>query len=274
MDHWWNQFLGELIRRRADSGNHLFKAVGVRSLDYAELRVIGLAMKHLTEASLWSVVGGYLLFRSYQGFRQPSVDSSWFTPYALLVVSGLAFFCAFGTYSQKRAGKSTQGTRIGEERLTRSEKITFKALALPAVLVGVVLLGLAGWLAWGQWVKVARWPRANAILISKDISSVGARLVFQYEAKGQMFTGLAFRFGSEKAVRNTLEAYEPGTVQKISYDPEDPTQVETILRYSLELFMGSIAAAVFGILFVAGGVVVYRWSYEFAAPLVNPSDPN
>jgi len=133
---------------------------------------------------------------------------------------------------------------------------------------------MAGWLAWGEWITVAHWPRTNAILISKDISSVGARLVFQYEVDGRRFTGRAFRFGSEKTVRNDLEAYEPGTIQKISYDPEDPSQVETILSYSWELFKGSISAAVFGIFFVIGGVVVYRWSYDRVAAPLNRAEPN
>jgi hypothetical protein len=229
-------------------------------------------MKRLTKTLLWSVAGSYLLFKSYQGFRHPSSDLSRFAPYASIVLAGLAFFYAFGSYHHK---ETDQPPRAAPEPLTRVETITFKALGLPVVFVGLVLFGLAGWFAWSQWVKVARWPRANAILMSKEISSVGARLVFQYEAKGQRFTGLGFRFGSEETVRNALEAYDPGTIQKISYDPEDPTQVETILSYSWELFIGSISAAVFGIFFVVGGVAVYRWSYgRFAAPLLNRTDPD
>ena len=63
-------------------------------------------------------------------------------------------------------------------------------------------------------------------------------------------------------MRHALETYEPGTVHEISYDPGDPTQVETILSYGWELFVGSIYAAVFGAVFLIGGVVVYRWSYR------------
>jgi len=219
-----------------------------------------LPVKHLTKTSLWCVAGTYLLFRTYQSFRQPSPDASWFTRYGLIILAGGALISAFESYRDGQNGQHVIEPRA--EPLTRGERIVFKALGLPVILVGLALLGLAGWMAWGQWVKVARWPRTNAILISKDISSVGARLVFRYEAKAQRFTGVGFRFGSEKSVRKALAAYEPGTIQKIAYDPEDPTQVETMLSDSWKLFMGSIYASVFGIVFLVGGVIVYRWSYD------------
>jgi hypothetical protein len=226
-------------------------------------------MKHLTKTLLWSVAASYLLLRTYQGFRHPSSVLSWFIPCSFMMLAGLALFDAFGSYHHKKPDRPT----AAPDPLNQIEQIAFKTLGLPVVFVGLVLFGLAARLAWGQWVRVARWPRTDAILMSKDISSVGARLVFQYEANGQRFTGLGFRFGSEKTVRNTLEAYEPGTVQKISYDPEDPTQVETNLSYSWELFLGPVSAAVFGVFSVVGGVAVYRWSYgRFSPPLVNRTD--
>lgn len=138
-------------------------------------------------------------------------------------------------------------------------------MGVPVVFAGLFLLSLAGWLAWGQWVSVAKWPRTNAVLVSKGISSVGARLVFKYDIGGRRITGLGFRWGSDNAVRNDLRTYEPGTIQRISYDPDDPSQVETILGYSWDLFRAPIAAAAFGVLFVAGGAVVYRWSYGWGS---------
>ena len=51
--------------------------------------------------------------------------------------------------------------------------------------------------------------------VSKDISMVGARLVFRYQSRGQQITGVGFRWGSEEGVRAVLESYQPGTIQKI-----------------------------------------------------------
>ncbi len=123
-------------------------------------------------------------------------------------------------------------------------------------------------MAYSQWIRVAEWPRTNGTLISKDISRVGARLIFHYYAGGRRFTGLAFRFGSEKSVRAALEFYEPGTSQMISYNPKDPGEVETILSYSWEQFKGPVVFATFGVFLMFGGVSVYRWSC--GAPVESP----
>lgn len=222
-------------------------------------------MTPLTKTFLWSVAGGYFVVRSYQDFRYPSADLPWFAPYSLILLAGLAFFCAIESYRDRSPGSTGEPGTSRRELLTKTERIVFKTGGAFAICVGLAQLGLGGWLAWEQWIKVAQWPRADAVLISKNISSVGARLLFRYEAGGQRITGLGFRWGSERSVRTALETYEPGTVQKISYDPEDPSHVETILNYSWELFEAPVAAAVLGLLFIAGGVAVYRWSYGFPA---------
>lgn len=116
-------------------------------------------------------------------------------------------------------------------------------------------------MAYAQWIRVAQWPRTNATLIRKDVSIAGARLAFDYQAGGRRFTGSEFRFGSEKSVAAALESYRPGTSQRISYNPVDPGELETILSYSWELFEAPVASGIFGLLLNFGGVGVYRWSY-------------
>jgi Protein of unknown function (DUF3592) len=136
----------------------------------------------------------------------------------------------------------------------------FKALGIPVMIAGLVFIAFGCWLAWLQWVKLSRWPQTDAVLISKEISEVGARLVLRYEVNGQRFTSIGFRFGSEQTVRNRMASIKPGTTQKISYDPTDPSVVEPILGSAWESFMGPLSSCVFGALFIAGGVIVYRWS--------------
>jgi hypothetical protein len=57
-----------------------------------------------------------------------------------------------------------------------------------------------------------------------------------------------------------VTAYEPGTVHIISYDPQDPAQVNTYLTYSWMAFRPAFAGAVLALLFIAGGVIVKNWA--------------
>jgi hypothetical protein len=210
----------------------------------------------------WSAAGCYFVVTGYQGLRNPSPDSSRFALYFQLLFAGLMFHSAFDTYRKRNREQPAAEPDAAAERLTRTDRIVFRLMGALVILVGLAGLGMGGWLAHSQWARVARWPRTDALLISKDISKAGARLVFQYEAAGRQSTGVGFRWGSEKTVRAALESYQPGTVQKISYDPENPGSVETILSYSWELFFAPISATVISVLLIAGGVVVYRWSYR------------
>jgi hypothetical protein len=147
------------------------------------------------------------------------------------------------------------------EHPTRSERIIFKALGLPVIFIGLGVLGVVGWLTWSQWIKVTKWPRTNAILIHKDISSVGGRLVFEYEVKGQQFTGVGFCWGTESLVQYALTTFGVGTIQEIGYDPEDLSQIEPIQIPGWARLMGPISGMMLCILFIVGGTGVYRWSY-------------
>ncbi len=217
-------------------------------------------MTPLTRTLLWIVAGGYMLVLSYRGVRNPSSDLPSFTSYVLIWRTGLAFFSAFDSYRKRGAGQLASQPSATPPRFTPRDRIAFKALGVPPALVGLIVLGVSCWLAWGQWITVSHWPRANAVLVSKDISSGGARLVFQYAVRGRQFTGHEFRWGPESAVRPALESYRPGTTQEISYDPEHPEDVQTILSYDWEGFKGPLVAAFLGLLLIAGGVSVFRWS--------------
>jgi hypothetical protein len=210
-------------------------------------------VKPLTRALLPTLVGTWLTTRIYQSFRHPA-DSSWFNRFGLIALAGVMFFGAFQSY------RGVSQPEAAAEPLTRTESGLFKAGGAILILSGMILLGVSSWLAWDEWISVARWPRANAVLISKDISNVGARLVFQYEIGGLRVTGVGFRWGSKLTMRNALESYEPGTVQTISYDPQDPGEVEPILGDSWGLFKAPAVLAAFSILLIAAGIGDYRYS--------------
>jgi uncharacterized protein DUF3592 len=143
------------------------------------------------------------------------------------------------------------------EHLPRSERIIFKALGLPVIVIG---LGVLGMLTWSQWMKLVQWPRTNGVLIHKDISNVGGRLVFKYEVRGQRVTGVGFLFGNDRLVRYALANCQEGTVQKISYDPEDPSQVAPIQILCWARFIEPVSGLIVSFFFIIGGTIVYRWS--------------
>jgi hypothetical protein len=140
----------------------------------------------------------------------------------------------------------------------RSEKIVFKVYGVIVILIGLTILGLSSWLAWVHWVIVPRWPQTNAVLLRKDISTAGARLVFRYPVYGLTLPGVGFRWGAEASVRTALESYTPGTIHRIAYNPEDPRQVETNLQYNWALFSGPICFAVFAAVVIGSGMLLYR----------------
>ena len=212
-------------------------------------------MTPLGKGVLSGIIGGYLAIRSYLYFRAPSSDRSWITPYVLMLFAALMLLSAFDAYRKRGVDSASKF-----EPPTRTERLAFKAMGAFVALVGVAVVSVVCWLAWGQWTRVARWPRANAILVRKEFSSVGARLEFEYDVEGLHFTGVAFRWGSESAVRSALESYKPGTIHKISYDPDDPTQLETILNYGWDFFKTPIPGVAIGLALILGGVMVYRWS--------------
>jgi hypothetical protein len=197
---------------------------------------------------LWSAVGCYAVVRGYQHFRNPSPDELWLTPYVFVMTAGLAFYAAVESYRNKSAPV---------KRLSPSDIVGRKTIGVFQISIGLAFLVLACWVTRDQWIRLTRWPHVNAVLISKDISRGGARMIFRYEVRGYQVTGLGFRWGDEKTVRAALESYEPGTVHRISYDPEDPRRVETVISYSWESVKSEVFGIALGALIIAGGVYNY-----------------
>lgn len=204
--------------------------------------------------------GIYLLIRTYANFRNPASDSSRFTPYALIIFAGLAFLMAFESYRNRLNGQPARERGAITPRLTRTERVVFKVLGVPVILGGLVLVSFGAWSGLDEWIKLARWPRTNATLVTKEISGATARLVFRYDLRGRQLTGVAFYWGSQTMLRTSLESYEPETIHTIAYDPKDPRRVEMVPRFYGEALRLPIFEFLFGMAWAIAGVVVYRWS--------------
>src|SRR5258708_40172520 len=99
-------------------------------------------MTPLIKTLLGSAVGAYLVVRSYQLFRNPSPDSSWFRPCASVLLAALAFSFAFESYRNRKKVQRAPEPSAPAENLTRTEKILFKAFGLPVIFVGLFMLGM------------------------------------------------------------------------------------------------------------------------------------
>lgn len=211
-------------------------------------------MKPPIQTILWTVAGVYALVRGLQELRSPTSTLPWVGRYALILVAGLFFSSAFETFRTRHASAEPQAA-AAPVRLTRLERITFRTLGAIVTAVGLGVLGIGCMLGWDLWVKVTRWPSTNAVLVSRENLTGGANLVFRYQVGGRSYAGEAYRWGSDTAL------YEPGTVHQIKYDPDDPAEIQTVGSYNWELFRAPIPALVIGLVLIAGGAVVFRWSY-------------
>jgi hypothetical protein len=142
----------------------------------------------------------------------------------------------------------------------RWDGVYFKFCGVISVCAGLIIVGVGAWMAWNQWFMVSRWPRVTATVLSKEVGQNGARVDFTYKVNGASLSAAGFRWGPEPEVRDSLIAYEPGAVRTISYNPQNPGEIDMFLTYTWLAFRPAFIAGVFGGLILAGGVAVTRWA--------------
>lgn len=162
--------------------------------------------------------GIFMSLGSYRAFHNPAPFSSRFTPWLLLLLVAVLFGGAFDTW---RKGEPPTPEPTPPEPVTKGEKIFFRTMAVLVTAIGLFLLTVGGYLTRAQWERVTQWPRTGAVLVSKDIATAGARLIFSFEVADKPVNGLVFRWRPKSFVRHSLSSWEPGTTQKISYNPEN-----------------------------------------------------
>ncbi len=185
--------------------------------------------------------------------------------------SGLLFRTAVNRISGLRELAHVYCGAKGDLTSTRTERVIYRAMGAPVIFAGLVMLFLSGWLARLEWIKVAKWPRTDAVLVSKDVSEVGARLVFRYQFYRRRVTGTGFVWGPRQRVESDLASWSPGTTQQIGYDPENPAEVEPMHGDISMRFYVPVAAALIGAFFLCAGTAVYRWGSPGARPSAAPS---
>jgi hypothetical protein len=175
----------------------------------------------------------------------------------LLVRIALAGYCLFEAQQAHRRRNQPPAV-YGENsiRETSGDGIGLKIMAAIIVAFGVVVIGGGLWYAEFEWSRFTEWPRTTGVLVDKRISPMGARLIFEYDAIGGRSAGRAVRWGREDEMRSFLEPYRLGTSYPISYNPEDPAEVEFHLGYHWDLFRQPVAIVMLGALFAAAGLAL------------------
>ncbi len=139
---------------------------------------------------------------------------------------------------------------------TAQDGMGLKIMGAIIIVFGVVFIGLGLWLGEFERFKITEWRRTTGVLVDKEFSGAGARLIFEYEVAGGRSSGRVDRWGQEAEMRAFLEPYRLGSSYGIGYNPEDPTQVDFHLGYNWDLFRVPIAIVIFGALFAAAGLVL------------------
>ncbi len=220
-------------------------------------------MKKWTPILLPFAMACYFAFNGYQAFQReysPAQDpTTFFTgliPWVNLLVAAILLRGAFQEW-RHRGRPAPESTP--PEPVTRGESVFYRVMAVLVTAIGLIFLVLGGYLTSIQWERVMRWPHTDAVLVSKDVSSYGARLVFSFHVAGQPVTAEGVRYGPKGLLRSSLSSYEPGSIHRINYNPENPADIEPNLDF-VGLAWPPFSLLCLVTLFLGGGARIYRWS--------------
>jgi len=97
--------------------------------------------------------------------------------------------------NRRKSAVCTQGL-IPEE--TARGALSLKIMAGIVIAIGLGVVSVGFWYAKTEWSKVTEWPRTAAVLVDKEFSPVGARLIFEYDVTGGRSAGRVDRWGRKR----------------------------------------------------------------------------
>ena len=215
----------------------------------------------LIKSLLWLAGAGYLFLSGYGQLRRPSTDSTWFTPYASIIMAAALLSRAFVTAMTKPEPPLEE--QPGEP-LSRTEQIVFKGLGIPVVGAGLIFAGLGVYFAWEYWGRITEWPRTSAVLVREDRPSV----LLRYRVDRQVYQSWSTYSGREIFARRAPEHYPVGAGRVvICYNPHQPEEVSVIPSSDWEFFIAPAGVIAFGLAFVAAGCMVWGWHKDSYRPI-------
>jgi len=139
-------------------------------------------------------------------------------------------------------------------------------------LVGLILLGVAGWTGNRQYTILKTWPSVEAEVVKSEVisyrDSEGDRMYraaidFRYAVDGREYTvpsSSSYSSSSYSSMRSKVNAYAPGTRHPIRYNPSDPGDMRFDVGYNFGFFFLPFLLGVMGLVFSGVGAGILRAS--------------
>jgi len=136
--------------------------------------------------------------------------------------------------------------------------------------IGIVLLGVAGWLAEQRREILNNWPEVQAEVTHSELtysrsrsgsSMYSAVYVFRYTADGREFMsrdGPGYSTSSYSSMEEKVKKYAPATRHPIRYNPANPQEIRIEAGYNFSTFGIPLGVAAGGLVFFGLGLGVAR----------------
>jgi hypothetical protein len=146
----------------------------------------------------------------------------------------------------------------------------FKLVGAIFFLVGLALLGAAGWTGNRQYTVLKTWPTVEAEVVrsevishrdSEGITMYRAAIDFRYSVNGVEYTvptSSSYSSSSYNSIKSDVDAYAPGTRHAIRYNPTDPHDMRYDVGYNFGFLFLPVLFGGMGIVFAGlGGLLLY-----------------
>ncbi len=133
--------------------------------------------------------------------------------------------------------------------------------------IGLVLLGVTGWLGNHQVSILKTWPEVDALVTksrltrsrSKSTTMYGTEFEFRYTVNGKQYQTPAtssYASSSYTEMKGKIDAYTPGTHHSIHYNPANPNDISYDAGYNLGFFFVTIIPGILGLVFSGLGIAL------------------
>jgi hypothetical protein len=133
------------------------------------------------------------------------------------------------------------------------------------ILVGLILLGFAGWTGNRQYIILKTWPSVEAEVVKSELISFRDRegdqmyraaIDFRYTVDGREYTvpsSSSYSSSIYSSMRSKVNAYAVGTRHPIRYNPSDPGDMRFEVGYNFGFFFRPFLLGMMGLVFTGVG---------------------
>jgi hypothetical protein len=139
-----------------------------------------------------------------------------------------------------------------------------------------LLLGVAAWSAHRQYTVITTWPAVDATVLdsrvthetgmstgnsSQDTTMYKTEIEFQYRVGGKDYTTPSesnYSSSSYAEMKRNADAFPPGSVRRILYNPSDPNDITFSAGYTFGFFFLPVLFTGMGLLFAVMGLAFFK----------------